>query len=123
MQYSLSEYSFCEVASLVSTFPQAEDFWQKPDALVRCSQEFQVKAVFLEAFFLQQMLFLSAVSHPQQHSNATKDTVVSMSIEVPTKYSLIHNDRIVVLEIRLHIHSPMLYRPALPWQLKCFESR
>jgi len=36
-----------------------------------------------------------------------------MNIEVPTKYQLSHNDRIVVLEICLHSESPMLYRPAL----------
>jgi len=55
----------------------------------------------------------SAVSHPQQYSIATSDTVVPMNTEVPTKYPLSHNDRIVVLEIRLHSESPMLYRPAL----------
>jgi len=53
------------------------------------------------------------VSHPQQYSIAARDTVVPMNIEVPTKYLLSHNARIVVLEIRLHIESPMLYRPAL----------
>jgi hypothetical protein len=41
------------------------------------------------------------------------DTVGPMNIEVPTKYPPSHNDRIVVLEIRLHSESPMLYRPAL----------
>ena len=55
----------------------------------------------------------SAVSHPQQYSIATRDTVVPMNIEVPTKYLLSHNDRTVVLESRLHSESPMLYRPAL----------
>ena len=55
----------------------------------------------------------SAVSHPQQYSIATRDTVVLMNIEVPTNYPLSHNDKIVVLEIRLHSESPMLYRPAL----------
>jgi len=39
------------------------------------------------------------------------DTVIPMNIEVPTKYPLSHNDRIVVLEMRLHSESPMLYRP------------
>ena len=39
-------------------------------------------------------------------------TLVPMNIEVPTKYPL-REDRIVVLEIRLHSKSPMLYRPAL----------
>ena len=53
------------------------------------------------------------VSHPQQYSIATRDTVVPMNIEVPTKYPLSHNDRTVVLETRLHSESPMLYRPAL----------
>jgi len=55
----------------------------------------------------------SAVSHPQQYSIVTRNTVVTMNIEVPTKYLLSHNDRIVVLEIRLHSESPMLYRSAL----------
>jgi len=58
-------------------------------------------------------LCFSAVSHPQQYSIATRDTVAPMNIEVPTKYPLSHNDRTVVLEIRLHSESPMLYRPAL----------
>ena len=55
----------------------------------------------------------SAVSHPQQYSIATRDTVGPMNIEVPTKCPPSHNDRILVLEIRLHSESPMLYRPAL----------
>ena len=55
----------------------------------------------------------SAASHPQQYSIATSDTVVPMNIEVPTKYPLSHNDRIVVLEIHLHSESTMLYRPPL----------
>jgi hypothetical protein len=36
-----------------------------------------------------------------------------MNIEVPTKYQLSHNDRIVVFENRLDSENPMLYRPAL----------
>jgi hypothetical protein len=36
-----------------------------------------------------------------------------MNIEVPTKYPLSHNDRIIVFEKRFHSESPMLYRPAL----------
>jgi len=55
----------------------------------------------------------SAVSHPQQYSNATRDTVVLMNTEQPTKYALSHNDRIIVLEMRLHSEIPILYRPAL----------
>jgi hypothetical protein len=40
-------------------------------------------------------------------------TLVPINIEVPTKYPLSHNDRIVVFDNRLHSKSPMLYRPAL----------
>ena len=36
-----------------------------------------------------------------------------MNIEVLTKYPESHDDRIIVLEIRLHSESLMLYRPAL----------
>jgi len=60
-----------------------------------------VKAVFLEVTFCGKRC-LSEVSHPQQHSIATRDTVVLMNNEVSTKYSLSHNDRIFVFEIRLH---------------------
>jgi len=40
-------------------------------------------------------------------------TLISMNIEVLTKYQLSHNDRIVVFENRVHSKKPMLYRPAL----------
>jgi len=56
---------------------------------------------------------VSAVSHPQQYSIATSDTVVPMNIEVPTKYPQSYNDRAAVLAICLHSESPLLYRPAL----------
>jgi hypothetical protein len=36
-----------------------------------------------------------------------------MNIEVPMKYPLSHNERIVDLEIRLHSESLMLYKAAL----------
>jgi len=71
-----------------------------------------VKALFLDVFFLRQKCF-PEVSHPQQYSIVTWDTVVPMNAEVPAKYPLHHNDRTVVLEIRLHSESAMLYRPAL----------
>jgi len=48
----------------------------------------------------------SEVSHPHQYCIATRDTVIPMNIEVPTKYPLSHNARI-------ESESPMLYRPAL----------
>jgi hypothetical protein len=40
-------------------------------------------------------------------------TLIPMNIEVPTKYQLSHDDRIVVFENHLHNKNPMLYRPAL----------
>jgi hypothetical protein len=55
----------------------------------------------------------SEVSRPQQYSIVTRDTVVPMNIEVPAKYRLSHNDRIVVFGKRLHSESPMVYRPVL----------
>jgi len=48
-------------------------------------------------------------------------TFVPMNIEVPTKYPLSHNDRIIVLEIPLHSESPMLYRPALHGNLNALS--
>ena len=55
----------------------------------------------------------SEVSHPQQYSIVTRDTVVLMNIEGLTKYPQSHNDTIIVLDIRLHSESTMLYRTAL----------
>ena len=71
-----------------------------------------MKALFLDVFFCDRSCF-SEVSHPQQYTIVTRDTVVPMNIEVPAKYPLSHNDRIFVLAISLHSESPMLYRPAL----------
>jgi len=67
----------------------------------------------------------SEVSHPQQYSIATRDTVVPLNIKVPMKYPLSRNERIFVLEIRLHSESPMLYRPALHgnWNALSFARR
>jgi len=69
-----------------------------------------VKALFLTFSFRGRRSF-AEVSHPQQYSIATRDTVVPVNIEVPTKCPLSQND--VVFEIRLHSESPMLCRPAL----------
>ena len=65
-----------------------------------------MKALFLDVFFFCG----SEVSNPQQYSIATRDTVIPMNIEVTTKYLPSHDDRIVVLEIRLNSESPMLYK-------------
>jgi hypothetical protein len=49
---------------------------------------------------------------PRGRSIATR-TLFPMNIEVPTKYQLSHNDRIVVFVNGLHSENPMLYRPTL----------
>ena len=101
---------------VVSTFPQAEDFWQKNDAIVRFSHDFLRSSKWRLSswtFSFCGKCCFSEVSHPQPYSIATRDNVVPMNIEVLKKYPLRHNDKIVVLEIRLHSESPMLYRPAL----------
>jgi len=98
------------VASLVvSTFPQTDkSLTQSFDVL--SSSNWRLSS---RTFSFCGRRCFSAVSHPQQYSIATRDTVVPMDPEVPTKYSLSHNARIIVLEIRLHSERPMLYRPAL----------
>jgi hypothetical protein len=40
-------------------------------------------------------------------------TLVPLNIELPKKYQLSHNERIVVFKNCLHSENPMLYRPAL----------
>ena len=100
------------MASLVvSTFPQAASdkcLTQSFDVL-RSSKWRLSSWTF---YFCGRRCF-SEVSHPQEYSIATMDAVVPINIEEPTKYPLSHNARTVVLAIRLHSESPMLYRPAL----------
>ena len=68
-----------------------------------------MKALFLQVFFLRQTQFLT--------HNSTVLRLGTLSFqwmfEVSTKYTLSHNDRIVVLEMRLHSDFPILYRAAL----------
>jgi len=81
---------------------------------------FCFKSTVVLGFFSYTLL----LRYPQRRSIATRDTVVPMNIEVPTKYPLSH-DRIVVFEICLHNKSPMLYRPALHgnWNALSFGRR
>jgi len=97
------------VASLVvSTFPSDKSLTLSSDVLR--SSKWRLSSWTFS--FCSRRCF-SAVSHPQQYSTATSDTVVPMNIEVSTKYMLSHNARIAVLATRLHSESPLLYRPAL----------
>jgi len=50
-------------------------------------------------------------------------TLVPMNIEVPTKYPLSHNDRIVVFRNMSPQQKPDALQTGNLWQLKCFESR
>ena len=102
----------CLWGGVPCTFPQAEDFWQKPDQSFDVLMSSKWRLSSWTFSFCGRHCF-SEVSHPQQYSIATRDTLVPMNIEVLTKYPLSHYDRIVVLEICIHSESPMLYRPAL----------
>ena len=92
-------------------------FW-KP-CITRCSMVREIAATSSLAFCFKSTVVLGFFSYtlllryPQRRSIATRDTVVPMNIEVPTKQQLSQNDRIVIFENRLHSKSPMLYRPAL----------
>jgi len=54
-----------------------------------------------------------AVSHPQQWSTTTRNTVVLMNVEVPTKYLLSQNNNIVIFEICLQSKDKTLRQPVL----------
>jgi hypothetical protein len=61
----------------------------------------------------------SEVFHPQQYIIETRDTVVPMNIEVPMKYLLSHNDRIVFFILSSH-RKPDTLQTIETWQLKCY---
>jgi hypothetical protein len=69
---------------------------------------FCFKSTVVLGFFLHLALEISS-----EEEVLRLGTLVLMNIEVPTKYQLSHNDRIIIFENRLHSKSPMLYRPAL----------
>jgi hypothetical protein len=102
------------VASLVNTFPQAF-----LEVLHHSLQHVETNCChfFPDVLFQVHRCPWFIFEHLALEISAEEDvlrlgTLVSMNIEVPTKYSL-SQDRIVVFEIRLHSKSPTLYRPAL----------
>ena len=115
MQNLLPEYSVCKVVSLVNTFPQAflEVLLHSLHHVGRkCCHFF--RDVLFQIHRCPWFLFVHlALEISSQEEVLRLGTLVPMNIEVPTKYPLSHNDRIIVFEIHLHIKSPMLYRPAL----------
>jgi len=103
------------VASLVKTFPQA--FLEVLHHSLQhgggnCCHFFP--DVLFQILRCPWFLFLHLTLEISSEEEVLRlGTLVPMKIEVPTKYQLSHNDRVVVFEIHLHSKSPMLYRPAL----------
>jgi hypothetical protein len=103
------------MASLVNTFPQAFPYVLH-DSLQHggrnCCHFFP--DVLFQGHRCPWFLFVHlALEISPEEEVLRLGTLVPMNIEVPTKYPISYNDRIVVFENRLHSKSPMLYRPAL----------
>jgi hypothetical protein len=98
------------VASLVKTFPQAflEVLHHSLQHVGRNCCHFFPDAL-LQFHLCPWFLFvhLSLEISPEEEV-LRLETLVSTNIEVPTKYQLSQNDRIVVFENRLHSENPML---------------
>jgi len=103
------------VVPLINTFPQA--FLEAPHHSLQhggrnCCHF--VPDVLFQVHSCPWFLFVHLALEISSEEDVLRlDTLVPMNIEVPTKYQVSHNDRIVVFENRLHSESPMLYRPAL----------
>jgi len=103
------------VASLVvNTFPQAflEVLYHSLQHVGRNCYHFFLDVLF-QIHRCPRFIFVHlALEISSEEEILRLGTLVPMNIEVPTKYPL-SQDRIVILENRLHSKSPMLYRPAL----------
>jgi len=103
------------VASLVNTFPQA--FLEVLRLTLQhdgrnCCHFFP--DVLFQIHRCPRFLFVHlALEISPEEEVLRLGTLIPMNIEVPTKYQLSHNDRIVVFENHLRSKNPMLYRPAL----------
>jgi hypothetical protein len=103
------------MASLVNTFPQAflEVLHHSLQHVGRNCCRF-VPDILLQDQRCPWFLFVHlALEISSEEEILRLGTHIPMNIEVPTKYQLSHNDRIVVFANRVHSKSPMLYRPAL----------
>ena len=103
------------MASLVNTFPQAflEVLHHSLQHGGRNCCHF-VPDVLFQVHRCHWFLFVHlALEISPEEEVLRVGTLIPMNIEVPTKYQLSHNDRIVGFENRLHSENPMLYRPAL----------
>jgi hypothetical protein len=103
------------VASLVNTFPQA--FLEVLHYLLQhggrnCCHFFP--DVLFQVHRCPWFLFVRLAHEISPEEEVLRlGTLIPMNIEVPTKYQLSHNDRIVDFKNSLHSENPMLYRPAL----------
>ena len=102
-------------------------FWKF--CITRCSLLGEIAAHFVPDVLYQihrcpWFLFVHLALEISPEEVLRQGTLIPMNIEVPTKYQLSHNDRIVVFENRLHRQQkPDALQTSAPWQLKCFESR
>jgi hypothetical protein len=103
------------VASLVKTFPQAflEVLYHSIKHAGRNCCHFFPEFLFQIHRCLWFLFIHLDLEISPDEEVLRLGTLIPMNIEVPTKYQLSHNDRIVAFENRLDIKSPMLYRPAL----------
>jgi hypothetical protein len=103
------------VASLVNTFPQAflEVLHYSLQHGGRNCCHFIPDVLFQVHRYAWFLFVHLALEISPDEEVLRLGTLIPMNIEVPTKYQLNHNDRIVVFENRLHSKYPMLYRPAL----------
>jgi len=101
------------VASLVNTFPQAFLLLHSLQHVGRNCCHFFPDVLF-QIHRCPWFLFVHLALEISSEKEVLRlGTLVPINIEVPTKYQLSHEDRIVVFENRLHSKNPMLYRPAL----------
>jgi hypothetical protein len=114
IQYSLPEYSICKVASLVSTFPRA--FLEVLHHSLQhggrnCCHSIPDVLFLIHSCHWFLFVHLALEISPEEEV-LRPGTLIPMNIEVPTKYQLSHNNRIIVFENRLDSENPMRYWPA-----------
>ena len=103
------------MASLVKTFPQAflEVLHHSLQHVGRNCLHFFPDVLFQIHHCPWSLFVHLALEISPEEEVLRLGTLIPMNIEVPTKYQLSHNERIVVFENCLQSENPMLYRLAL----------
>ena len=103
------------MASLVNTFPQAflEVLHHSLQHGGRNCCHFVPDVLFQDHRCPSSLFVHPALEISLEEEVLRLGTPIPINIEVPTKYPLSHNERIVVFENRLHSENPILYRPML----------